>query len=112
FSVAKSRVTAPSLSLEFFQSLPAAGFRILAAVKVVSLCDLHHAQTLRVVVRTAQRAPAANNPSASLRGRCCASTIFALPRSVPSLLPSQRPRRFGSALTIAAERKRQRWQRR
>jgi hypothetical protein len=46
-------------------------------------CGLHPAQTLRVVARTAQRAPGADYPCAPLRGRCCASTIFALPRSVP-----------------------------
>ncbi len=45
-----------SLALEFFQCLPAAGFRILAAVKVVSLRDLHHAHTLRVPLVAAKPA--------------------------------------------------------
>ena len=33
--------------LVFFERLPAADFPILHPVKVVSLCDLHHAETLR-----------------------------------------------------------------
>jgi len=70
-------------SLVILLALPRPSHPILWAVKVVSLRDLHHAQTFRVVARTAPWAPGAVNPSAMLRGRCCASTISALPRSVP-----------------------------
>ena len=71
--------------LDFFERLPAADFAIVHPVKVVSLRDLHHAESLCVVARNAPRAPAAVNPSTPFRGQCCALTICALTGSAPSL---------------------------
>ena len=58
------------------------------------------AETLRVVDRIAQWAPAAVNPFTSFRGQCSALTIFALSGSVPIVAAAQRPRRSVSALTF------------
>ncbi|HRE79400.1 MAG TPA: hypothetical protein PLN52_00055, partial [Opitutaceae bacterium] len=82
---------APAGADSFLHSRPVA-FAPLTHLRTVPSCSTPRVTLRRrwaadAVVRSAQGAPGVVNPFAALRGRCCASTISALPRSVALVAP-------------------------